>query len=109
MDHQVTILLLVNQKLLKMMMMTMNMIMMKIQNLQFGPNPHLGILTTPVKVILKLSTDLGSLIGNTQCGNFRIIPPLRFYLREINYGHFKARENGILTILEALNFEFLGI
>ena len=28
-------------------------------------------------------TDLGSLIGNTQCGNFRIFPLLRFYVKSI--------------------------
>ena len=28
-------------------------------------------------------TDLGSLIGNTQCGNFRIFMPLRFYVKSI--------------------------
>ena len=31
--------------------------------------------------ILILYTDLGSLIGNTQCGNFRIFLPLRFYVK----------------------------
>ena len=29
-------------------------------------------------------------------------------LREINFGHFEAPKSTILTILEALNFEFLG-
>ena len=29
------------------------------------------------------STDLGSLIGNTQCGNFRIFLRLRFYVKTI--------------------------
>ena len=28
-------------------------------------------------------TELGSLIGNTQCGNFRIFLPLRFYVKSI--------------------------
>ena len=30
---------------------------------------------------LKTFTDMGSLIGNTQCGNFRIFLPLRFYVK----------------------------
>ena len=33
--------------------------------------------------ISKLFTDLGSLIGNTQCGNFRIFLPIRFYVKSI--------------------------
>ena len=44
-------------------------------------------------------TDLGSLIGNTQCGIFRILLPLRFYVESILV---------ILTIWSALNFKFLG-
>ena len=45
---------------------------------------------------LKSDTDLGSLIGNTQCGNFRIFVPLRF-LCETNFGHFEAPKTAILT------------
>ena len=30
-----------------------------------------------------LNTDLGSLIGNIQCGNVRIFLPLRFYVNSI--------------------------
>ena len=52
-------------------------------------------------------TDLGSLIGNTQCENIRIFLPFKF-IREINYGHFEAPKIAILTIWAALNFEFLG-
>ena len=53
------------------------------------------------------STDLGSLIGNTQCGNFRISLPHRF-LREINSGDFEAPKNAILTIRADQNFQFWG-
>ena len=38
---------------------------------------------------LLLYTDLGSLIGNSQCGNFRIFLPLRFYVESILiFGYF---------------------
>ena len=30
-------------------------------------------------------------------------------LREINFSHFEATKNGLLTILAGLNFEFWGI
>ena len=30
-----------------------------------------------------VNTDLGSLYGKTQCGNFRIFLPLRFYVKSI--------------------------
>ena len=73
MDHQVTILLLVNRKLLKMMMMTMNMIMMKIQNLLFGPNPHLGILTTPVKVMPENAENIVNFFKNFPIHGFCLI------------------------------------
>ena len=43
------------------------------------------------------STDLGSLIGNTQCGNFRIFLLARF-LREIRFGHYEPLKIAILTI-----------
>ena len=43
------------------------------------------------------STDLGSLIGNTQCGNFRIFLLVRF-LREIRFGHYEPLKIAILTI-----------
>ena len=55
------------------------------------------------------TTDLGSLIGNTQCGNFRIFLLLRNYVHRINFGHFEAPKTAVLTILAALNFEFLDI
>ena len=55
-----------------------------------------------------LFTDLGSLIGNKQCGNFRISLPLRFYVKSILV-IFEAPKIAILTILEALNFEYLEI
>ena len=32
-------------------------------------------------------TDLGILIGNTHCGNFRLFLPLRNYICETNFGH----------------------
>ena len=45
--------------------------------------------------IVKKITELGSLIGNTQCGNFRtFLPPLRIYEKSIlvilkpKYSHF---------------------
>ena len=37
----------------------------------------------PVKASLVSRTDLGSLIGNTQCGNFRIFLTLRFTVKSI--------------------------
>ena len=60
-------------------------------------------MSTSKPPVLKYCKDLGSLIGNTQCGNFRIILPFRF-LREIN---FELPKTAILTISEPLNFEFL--
>ena len=47
------------------------------------------------------NTNLCSLIGNTQC-DFSA-PQI---LREINFGHFEAPKNVILTIWAASNFEF---
>ena len=66
-----------------------------------------------IKSILKNSwisknTDLGSLIGNTQCGNFRIYLP-QIILLETNFVHFEAPKTSILTIWADLNFEFLNI
>ena len=55
-----------------------------------------------------LSTDLDSLICNTQCGNFRICLPLRIYVK-LTLIILKAPKTVILTIWPALNFEFLGI
>ena len=40
---------------------------------------------------LQIFTDLGSLIRNTQCGNFRIFLLLRFYVKSILI-NFKARK-----------------
>ena len=40
-----------------------------------------------------ISTDLGNLIGNTQCGNFRFFSATQI-LREINFGHFEAPKTG---------------
>ena len=56
----------------------------------------------------KVYSDLGSLIGNTQCGNFRIFQPLRFYAKSILV-ILNLPKAAILTILAALGFEFFGI
>ena len=48
------------------------------------------------------NTDLGNLIGKTQCGNFRTFSAFQI-LREI----ILKPKNAILTISAALNFEFL--
>ena len=65
-----------------------------------------------IKSILKNSwisknTDLGSLIGNTQCGNFRIYLP-QIILLETNFVHFEAPKTSILTIWADLNFELIS-
>ena len=60
------------------------------------------------RISLFVCTDLGSLIGNTQCGNFRIFVATQS-LREINFGHFEAPKTAILTIWADLNFKFLDI
>ena len=44
-----------------------------------------------------ISTDLGILIGNTQCGNLRIFLPLRFYVKLILV-ILKPPKTAILTI-----------
>ena len=44
-------------------------------------------------------------IVNSECGNFRIIVPLRF-LREINFGNSRSAKSAISTHLEALNVDF---
>ena len=58
-------------------------------------------------VDLCVCIDLGSLIGNAQCGNFSIFLPTQI-LREINFGHFEAPKTAILIIWAALNFGSLG-
>ena len=50
------------------------------------------VLCIPLK-----STDLGSLIGNTQCGNVGILLQLRFF-PENSFSHFEAPKTAILTI-----------
>ena len=52
-------------------------------------------------------TDLGSLIENTQCENFKDFSATQI-LREINFGHFEAIKTAILTIIAAVKIEFLG-
>ena len=52
-------------------------------------------------------TDMGSLIGNLQCINFRIVLSSTQNLREINFDHFEAPKTNILIIWAALNLEFL--
>ena len=49
-------------------------------------------------MILKESTDLGSLIGTFDCATL--------ILREINLADFSRPKTSILTILAALNFDF---
>ena len=51
------------------------------------------------------STDLGSLLGNTQCGNCMTFLTCNV---KINFGHFEAPKPAISTIWGAMNFEFLG-
>ena len=57
-----------------------------------------------------LFTDLGNLIGDTQCGTFRIFQPLRFYVKSILVT-LKPRKLPfrVFTIWTALNFKFLNI
>ena len=43
-------------------------------------------------------TDMGSLIGNLQCINFRIVLSSTQNLREINFDHFEAPKTTILII-----------
>ena len=50
-------------------------------------------------------TDLGSLIGNTQCENFWAFLPFRFYVKSILVV-LKPPKTAILTIWVAMNFEF---
>ena len=49
-------------------------------------------------------TDLGSLIGNTQCENFWAFLPFRFYVKSILVV-LKPPKTAILTIWVAMNFE----
>ena len=69
----------------------------------------IGIIITVLCFLCKYihTTDLGSLIGNTQCGNFRIFLPLRFYVKLILV-ILKPQKTAILTIWATLRFEFLG-
>ena len=53
-------------------------------------------------------TDLGSLIGNLQCWNFRIFLPLRFYAKSILVILRPQKLPFWLTIWVALNFTFYG-
>jgi len=53
-------------------------------------------------------TDLGILIGNTQCESFGIFLPLRFYMKSILV-IMNPQKIAIFTIWPALNFEFLHI
>ena len=65
--------------------------------------PHLMVTGSfKTHVVISKPTVQGSLIESTQCGNFRI-------LREINFGHLEAPKTGILAILAARNFKFLGM
>ena len=43
----------------------------------------LSVMFLEEKRITVRGTDLGKLIGNIQCGNFRIFLPLRFYVKSI--------------------------
>ena len=59
--------------------------------------------------VISLCTDLGSLIGDIQCGNFRILLPI-LILREIYFGLFqrvKIRHFSHLCSTEFLIFELL--
>ena len=51
-------------------------------------------------------TDLGSLIGNTQCGNFKIYLQLRLYVKSILL--ILMPKTALLNIWVTLDFEFLG-
>ena len=51
-----------------------------------------------------MQLELG--FGNTQCGNFRIFLLFRFYVKSI-LADFKGSKTDVLTILKALNFDFL--
>ena len=49
---------------------------------------------------------LGSLIVNTQCKNFKIFHPLRFYVKSILV-ILKPQKTAVSANCAALNFEFL--
>ena len=51
------------------------------------------------------STDLGSQIGIFGCGNLKIFLPLWFYVKSI-LADFRRSKTVVLTILQALNFDF---
>ena len=57
--------------------------------------------------LFAMYTDLGSLIGNSQCENFRIFPLLRFYVKSI-FVMLKPPKTAIQTIGAPQYFEFLG-
>ena len=58
-----------------------------------------------VKIVV--ITDLGSLIGNTQCGNFKIFLPLRFCVKSLLVILKPTNCHFIFTIWATLNFKFL--
>ena len=49
--------------------------------------------TSPYLPKFMIYTDLGSLVGNTQCGNFRKDFSATQILCEINFGHFEDLKN----------------
>ena len=53
-------------------------------------------------------TDMGSLIGNTQCENFRIILPLRFYVKSTLVIQ-RYQKTAIVTNWATLNFYYLEL
>ena len=53
----------------------------------------------------KYITDLGSLIGNTQCGNFRNFLPLRIYVKSISMV-LEVQKVPYFAVLEPLNIRF---
>ena len=61
----------------------------KLENIYIGDNGDQKFCSQLlIQVLVRdrahvLTTDLGSLIGNTQCGNICIFLPLRFYVKSI--------------------------
>ena len=75
------------------------------------------LLYTNYQLLKQANTQqMGSLIGNTQFGNFMIFMPLRFY-KEINFGHCEApkmpfwpfEQLWILSLWEFLTFSSIRL
>ena len=61
-----------------------------------------------IEEIDEFTTDLGSLIGNIQCGNF-LDSSVSQILREINNGHFESTQNCHFVHLSSCEFYIFDI